>query len=421
MSGVSGELWDVPLLTGEGPGAHAGGVFFIGNKYRVRSGAWTTPQVPAITPSTYAEGGLQFAEAPPIAAIFNGVRGTFSNPMKNYESDDFPSYQNATAFAQDGGHEYWLDLDLTTVTGHTQAQRLARIAYNKARYGFDAGVALQFTHFELCTDDIVQITDDLAGFTAKTFRVTPDRLDEDYTYTLDLEHEAESFYDWDETTDEQGLEASDPLLGDQGALQPPGAVLIDGGVTGGQVTVALVLSPSPSSGANQILCNMTHGSGSLANSPTTNTAHTQNYTPAWLTGNLTVLNVRAFNSATGEESPTIRLIPSAQAIGAIDGLVEASTFYILAPPKPPLILAVATGTVQLRIPTVPVSKSQQVELWENTVNNSGTATLVGAMANSNATFVRTGSPGQVKFYWARTKNVTDSKFSGFSNPTLVVF
>jgi len=37
--------------------------------------------------------GLSFAETPPLSAVANGVRGTFLNPLKNYESDDFPSYQ----------------------------------------------------------------------------------------------------------------------------------------------------------------------------------------------------------------------------------------------------------------------------------------------------------------------------------------
>jgi hypothetical protein len=54
-------------------------------------------------------------------------------------------------------------------------------------------------------------------------------------------------------------------------------------------------------------------------------------------------------------------------------------------------------------------------------NIPGTATRVGTATNNGALFVRTGTPGSVKLYWARTKNTTDDEFSGFANPTLAVF
>jgi len=137
---------------------------------------------------------------------------------------------------------------------------------------------------------------------------------------------------------------------------------------------------------------------------------------------LTTCTVRAKNSVTGELSAIVSVISGTRTYAQVNDLLEAaSTQYALSPPKAPLVTSVATGTAQLRVATVPGSKAQQVELWENTVNSSGTATLVGTATNGSATFVRTGTPGQVKFYWARTKNATDSKFSGFSNPTLVVF
>jgi len=96
--------------------AHAGGAFFVGTKYKVRSGVFGTPLTPVIAPDTYADEGLSFAETPPLSEIANGVRGTFLNPLKNYESDDFPSYQDTAALSEDQGLPYWLDLNLSCVT-----------------------------------------------------------------------------------------------------------------------------------------------------------------------------------------------------------------------------------------------------------------------------------------------------------------
>ena len=193
--------------------AHAGGLYFVNQKYLVWTGAFPTPQATVITPDDYEGDGLSFAETPPLAAIINGVRGRFADPLNNYQDNDFPSYQDATALSQDGGISYWLNLDLQTVTSHTQAQRLSRIAYNKGRFGFPASVDLQFKHFNFVSDDVVQLTDSLAGFSAKTFRVTGDALDENFVVKLDLEYEASSFYSWTAAHGRTGLRCADELDG----------------------------------------------------------------------------------------------------------------------------------------------------------------------------------------------------------------
>jgi hypothetical protein len=404
--------------------SHAGGAYFVNQKFQIFSGYFPTPQTPVIVPDDYAGEGLSFSETQPLASIVNGVRGSFADPLNNYQTGDYPSYQDAAALSQDGGVPYWLQLDLQTVTSHTQAQRLSHIAYNKGRFGHSASVQLQFKHFNFVSDDVVQITDDLAGFSAKTFRITGDALDENYVVSLQLEYEASTFYSWTAGTDEQDYVAPASLTGEPG-IQPPGAIVIDTDGTSG-VTLALVLAPSPSAGADILQGTIaeTHAGGSSSGPwSTANVAQTQTIaTFGALAATITTLTAQAKNSVTGEVSAAVSIVLGTPTTAALNGVTEvASTQYCLPPPKAPRINSVASGNVQLLVETVPGSKSQQVELWENSVNNSGTATLVATATNSNATFTRTGTPGAVKFYWARTKNATDSKFSGFSNPTLVVF
>lgn len=214
--------------------AHAGGMFLVGQKYRARSGAFSAPAtIPDITPAGYVGGGLTFSDTPPLASLPNGVRGTFTSTAHGFEPRDFPSYQNAADLAADGAREAWLDLDLSAVTSASQAQRLARLAYNKARQGFAAAAELSFAHFDIIADDLVSVTDAAAGFNAQTFRVATDELRPDFTVALALQAESAAFYAFTPATDETPFVAAPSVLGVTGT----GSAAGDGGpnVTAGGV------------------------------------------------------------------------------------------------------------------------------------------------------------------------------------------
>lgn len=403
--------------------SHAGGLFFVGQKFLVWTGAFPTPQATVITADDYAGNSLTFAETPPLAQIVNGVRGQFADPLANYQTADYPTYQNATDYAADGSVAYWLQLDLQTVTSHTQAQRLSKIAYNKARSGFTASVELQFKHFNFVSDDVVQITDALAGFSAKTFRITDDALDESYVVTLQLEYEASSFYSWTAASDEQAHSATAALTGETG-IQPPGGVLSDVVIPSATCTMLMTTLPSPSPGADTILYVITSTSGTVSGSVANGVNTTGNIGVA-VGGNVSVATVQAKNSITGELSAVANVLNGTKTYAALNDVNEInSTVYALAPPAAPTLQSSFGGSAVLAITAVvvdPAPKPQNIELWTNTVNDSSTASLVSTLSNATQNVIVSGTAGQVKFYWARTKNATDSKFSPFSKPTLVVY
>ena len=212
------------------------------------------------------------------------------------------------------------------------------------------------------------------------------------------------------------------MTGEAGAPATAGAILYDGNA-GAPIDEYIDISPSPTQGVDQLIVSYRLFGGGTGGGIFSNVAQT-------IVGGLTMgaadpihtCSVQAKNSFTGELSAVAVATTAGQTGATISGKTAANTpTYVLAQPAAPLLNSVFNGSASLFIATVPGARSQQVELWENTANNSGTATLVGTATNSGALFLRTGTPGSVKFYWARTKNATDSKFSAFSNPTLVVF
>lgn len=409
--------------------AHAGGTFFVGDKYRMRSGAWEAASA-SFSSDDYEADGISFSETPPIEQLVNGVRGTFTSPGHGFETRDFPSYQDATALAGDGA-PYWLDLDLQGVTSPSQAQRLARIAYNKARYGFGARVSLNFGAFDVVANDVIAITDALAAFDDKTFRVVRDELSEDFTCELELEHELESFYAWDEDTDEVDFEVFDPVRGAGGPALPPGAALWD--FAGGSSTVAPIIRLWGWANDNVEYAVVKARYSSAPNHGNLDfTFKLSDFAPDYdiaafseasgNTGNMTEMKVKLVLAEDAGESEFIELLSGTTALTAINNSTHTSTTrYRLPPPQPPKVLRAGGGGAVLRIKQVAGPKSDAIEIWANTVNDFDTASLSSTESNADANISVTGDVGDAKFYWARTKYNTGPVFSIPSNPSLVVF
>ena len=247
--------------------------------------------------------------------------------------------------------------------------------------------------------------------------------------TLQLEYEDSTFYGWTAASDEQAYTAPTSLVGETG-IQPPGGAIIDGAGVGSTCRIDFALEVSPSAGVDTILWSITVDSGG---GPATTTG-TQALPASSIntgifntnpTGHLRAATIQAKNSVTGDVSVVADLFAGGLgflAFASQNDMTEAtSTRYYLQPPAAPTINSVFSGSASLAIPTVPGVKVTHVELWENTVNDSSTATLISTSTNVGNTYARTAAAGTVKFYWARAKNNADTKFSLYSRPTLVVF
>tara|TARA_B110001469_G_C9644117_1_gene324823 strand:- start:1331 stop:4099 length:2769 start_codon:yes stop_codon:yes gene_type:complete len=143
----------------------------------------------------------------------NGAKGTYINAAAGWSEEDYPPYSNATHVSTDGEARN-ISLTLPLTTSPAAAQRLAKIAVNHSRRSRGFSLLCNVSVFDALTGDVVLLTLDRLGYTAKTFRVQSLRLEPvglAIGVRLELLEFLSDHYDWDETTEEQSLQTfNDP-------------------------------------------------------------------------------------------------------------------------------------------------------------------------------------------------------------------
>lgn len=422
---------DVHERIGRAHGMDAGGLFLNGLKYQMGTGVYLEPTA-EVTPEDYEGDGLSVSDSPPLDTIANGVRGKFASPINNYEMRDYPAFQDADALAEDGGQAYWLELDFECVTRVGQAQRLARIAYHKARYGFPASLGTQFKHFDTIRNDVIQINDSLMGLVEQTFRVESDRVSADYALRFELVHEREDFYDWNAATDEKpmplpvnlsGGAGTDPDV--NGALMPPGIVCYDtqGNPSDFFYRATVDIAETPSDRATHYDWEVFENGVSVQTvSVAVGTATSTVVGPrASLPTKTLEIRIRSRVSSTGEVSAWAYGVAGVHNTVTFENVTTgASTAFVLPPPRAPQLASSSTGTADLDLIAAPGARSTNIQLFESTNPNPNTATKIYDAANGNTTRTVTGTPGTFKFYWTRVQH-SGGKAGPFSNTLIVAF
>lgn len=396
--------------------SHDGGMSLIGNLWTCRTGVWTTP-VAALTSDDYVKSGLTLSDTVPIQSTANGVRGKFASAGANFEARDFPAYQDATALAQDST-PIWLDLDLQTVASASQAQRLARIAYNRRRFGRLASVVVSPKWLVLTAGDTITLTDALAGISAESFRVLSRALNSDFSVELQLQSESAATYAWTASTDETQAAIYPPVGGLATFLPAPGFVLFDT-TPGATVTPAVKILLPPVSDFDTWRVYSHDGSSTASLLAVTQV------TLAALSAANGTFGVRVENSYNGRVSQIASFTVPKAAIDAalttglsltIPSLASVGN-WALPTPADPYMIGSAAGVAAFRIyATTPETityigaVTNQVQslalIWSTTpdVNAAIAAVAAGGgnvqfLSNTDQTITVTAAPGTVRYYW----------------------
>jgi len=102
---------------------------------------------------------------------FNIVRGTFNDADQGYIRADYPEIRSSTFITNDGGVENALDLALPLTTSAATAQRLAKMTLFRAREEMTFTADFGLEAFEVECGDIIALTIDRYGWSAKEFEV----------------------------------------------------------------------------------------------------------------------------------------------------------------------------------------------------------------------------------------------------------
>lgn len=140
-------------------------------------------------------GEIQWTPFGDLSENFNLVRGTYTDPSTNslYQSVDYPEQYTAS----DDAIDRILTLDFPLVQSPSQAQRLAKRALMRAKYGGGTlSCTMQATAWRAEQYAPVALTFAPLGMTAKIFRVEEIEARVDGTVPIALEVEDSRIYTW---------------------------------------------------------------------------------------------------------------------------------------------------------------------------------------------------------------------------------
>jgi hypothetical protein len=179
--------------------AAVGTVTWSRGVYEIHPAIYTMPEDRPLTQSDL-RGSVSIMSAPSAKDRFNTVKGTFVDPVRNWQPSDFPPIKNDAAIARDG-QELVQDIELPYTNSSAGAQRLAKIHLLRELQGITVKWPGKMTCFGYKPGQVVPVTLPAMGWVEKEFRITDWTLAEGGGVDLMLREESAYSYDWD--ADEQ--------------------------------------------------------------------------------------------------------------------------------------------------------------------------------------------------------------------------
>jgi len=377
----------------------AGMLIYSSGKYKLIVGAFSSP-VQTITVDDL-RGDVQLSCANEKANLFNRVAGVFADADKLYSATEYPAIASSTFKTQDGNEELSAQLDLNFTTNYLEAQRLAKINLLKSRQGIVVSISCKPTCLNITAGDVVALTIAQLGWSGKYFRVMEWKLNEDIGVDLVLKEEDSTAYDWS-TSDAQDNAPNTSLTLIQPQAAPSGLTatnqnlsLPDGTILPGvRITWTAVSSAYVTGYELQFKLSTDTIWQSVFTSQTVYDIAGQQQVALQYN-----IRVRAiFSDKEGPFSTTINHTLSGDTT---------------APSAPTSLSAVGSAkTIQLSWTNPTAPDWFYNEIWENTTNNSSTATKIGEVSSS--TFARSGLPASAtRYYWLKAVDFSRN-VSGFS-------
>lgn len=434
--------------------ACAGTLFWGAGSWKLKAGAYSSP-VKTLTLDDL-RGPISLDTRISMRDNFNTISGTFIDADQDYITVDYPQLTSATFKAEDGGQEVVLDLPLPYTTSAATAQRLAKLTLFRGREQMTLSADFGLEAFEIEVGDIIAFTNARYGFSAKEFEVIGWKLASnqdagDLRVNLTLRETSSAAFDWN--AEESAITANNTTLPDFRTVSPPTsltltttAVVNDDGITIPAIRADWTVSDDRfvhyyevqfkrlggSEDYGQI--NTSHSDqedfGSIA-SATDETDEDYGLT------NEPVLDadaefVSVFTSTTSYLiQPVLNGYDYQVKVRSVSALDVRSTFATATlasegdttPPTQPLNLSAVGGSKYIEIVwTNPADQDlSHIEIWENTVDNLNTASLVGTSGSTN--FFRGNLANNItRYYWARAVDLSLNKsaFTSSVNATTLL-
>jgi len=178
----------------------AGTTFWGQGEWQLKVGYYTPP-VKTLTLDDL-RGPISLQTRVSMSSIFNSVVGTFNDAAQNYVVVDYPKLTSAAFLAEDNGVDSPIDLALPFTTSAASAQRIAKLTLFRGREQMMLSADFGLAAFNVQVGDIVALTIDRYGWSAKEFEVVgwsffADGEAGDLRVRMELRETSEAAFDWD--------------------------------------------------------------------------------------------------------------------------------------------------------------------------------------------------------------------------------
>src|SRR3990167_9190934 len=147
----------------------AGSLRYYGGQWRIRAGAYLTADF-ALNES-YLVGPIKYKKQPEASERYNGVRGSFIDPLRRYKESQYLTVDDATTRAnRDDGIALYKELDLPMTGSEYMAQRLAFRALEQCTQTGLLTFPTGYNGLNIAPGDTGTVTLPELGFSSKVFR-----------------------------------------------------------------------------------------------------------------------------------------------------------------------------------------------------------------------------------------------------------
>jgi len=379
-----------------------GTLFWSQGQWHIKVGAYSSPTLTFTESDLRSDIGLVTKNS--RKENFNTVQGVFNDASQRWLEVDYPEIKSATFITQDGGEQSIMGMDLPLTTSAASAQRLAKMALFRSREQFTFVADFALTAARAQPGDTVSLTLPKYGFSAKPFEVLSWNLvfeSGELLVRMTLKETSAAAYDW--AAEESSILANNTTLPDPtSGLDPTnlavtryGNLSADGSFVG---NAKVSWDASVSAFISYYTVQWKRNSDTIWSSTTTSELSVEvGPIEAGVVYNYRVMatSLGGFTSAWVQVNYTLsgdNTIPSA--------------------PTSPQALG-GYKFIELRWINPVVSDLSHVNIYVNTTNNSGTATLLG---KSTGTFFIHGdlSVNTTRYYWLKAVDFSGNESTSFS-------
>ena len=170
-----------------------GKLSYASGKWKLRASVWEASSV-SITESDLA-GAVEVRGSAPKAERFNLIRGFFVDPSRKYQSAEFPHVTSSTYLTRDNNDEIIYDMQLPLTNNKYMAQRIAFRTLHQGNNQIVCVLNMNTRGAKIAVGDVVDVTIDHLGWSAKTFRCIEWARNSDGAFKVTLREDVSTAYD----------------------------------------------------------------------------------------------------------------------------------------------------------------------------------------------------------------------------------